>query len=92
MTRPSDRHATPGLRIGQVHFTAGRPINDAHAQALGQRLAVALDEALVRAGDRSHVSIGELSVELGADWLDDERSLARVADSLARRILDRVPD
>lgn len=83
---------TAGLHIGQVHLVTDRALAPAKAEALGQRLAGALDAALVRAGADGRLSIGELSVELGDGTLDDERSLQRVADTLAQRILGRVPD
>jgi len=92
MNPPSKATDPASLHIGRLHLVTDRPLGDATAQALGRRLADALDAALVRAGIHGSLGIGELSVDLGADALDDERFLTRVADSLARRILDRVPD
>lgn len=92
MTRRDDTTAAPSLHIGQLRFVTDRALGAERGQALGERFADELGAVLTRAGTDARLSIGELVVEARGDQLDDARSLSRLAASVARRILDRVPD
>lgn len=92
MTAAEKTTAAPAVHIEQLRLVTDRALGHEQQQSLGQRFAGALDAALVQAGSRARLSIGELVLEAGADQLADHRGLSRLATTVAQRILDRAPD
>ncbi len=84
--------AVPAVHIEQLRFVTDRAVGHEQGQSLGQRFAGELDAALVRAGSRTRLSIGELMLEASVDQLADHRGLSQLATTVAQRILNRAPD
>lgn len=92
MSAPGNRPVTPGLHIRQLSLVTDRPIGAEHGQVLGERFAAQLDVAIRQARGDVHMDIAELVVQAGGEQLRDGRALSRLAATVARCILDRVPD
>lgn len=85
-TAPGDVH------IGRLRIATDRPMSVRQAQALGDAFANQLGAALGQAAQPTQLHIAELVIDASQHQLSDHRAVARLADSLARRVLDRGPE
>jgi len=83
----------PAMQIERVHLMTDASLSSAEAQRVSEAFASELDSALRdgrRGGER--VSIGELALQVPVATMGDGRAMARLAQSVARRILERGQD
>lgn len=85
--------ATPSdVHIGRLRIATDRPMSVRQAQALGDAFANQLGAALDQAARPTRLHIAELVVDASQHQLSDHHAVAALANSLARRVLDRTPE
>ncbi len=85
-TAPGDVH------IGQLRIATDRPMSARQAQALGVAFVNRLGASLGQAVRPTRLHIAELVIDASQSQLSDPHAIDRLADSLARRVLDRTPE
>lgn len=80
------------VHIGRLRIATDQPMSVRQAQALGDAFANQLGVALSQAAQPTRLHIAELVIDASQRQLSDPQAIARLADSLARRVLDRSPE
>jgi hypothetical protein len=82
----------PCIHVGQLRFVTDRALSGGQAESLGDEFTRELDAALQAERPRARLHVDELVIESPYHRLADRAALRQLAQSAARRILDRTPE
>ncbi len=89
----NDRRAASGAQVHIERFNIiAEGVAGSDFQRHGERLAGEIGERLSSRIGNGRIRIGELSLRIAADQLNDASARERIASSVARRIFDSLQD